>query len=312
MKITKVNKIFKLISLIIIIFSVVLNAGNIKPIPNNIDIQKQKAKLGEKLFNDKRLSLDNSISCASCHIINEGGDDNSVVATGIYGKQGNINTPTVLNSVFNFRQFWDGRAKSLNEQALGPIENPIEMASDFNILIKKLEKTEYKELFDEVFEDGITKENIVDSIAEHEKTLITPNSPFDKYLNGDENAITKEQKEGYELFKNKGCISCHNGINVGGNLYSKFGVMEDAKSINLGRYNLTKKEKDKYYFKVPSLRNIEHTAPYFHDGRTYSLHAAVKIMALYQVGRPISEKEIDSIVSFLKSLSGELLKERSK
>lgn len=303
-------KIFKLILLIIIIFSVVLNAENIKPIPNNVDVHKQKAKLGEKLFNDKRLSLDNSISCASCHILNEGGDDNSVVAIGIDGKQGDINTPTVLNSVFNFRQFWDGRAKSLKDQALGPIENPIEMASDFNVLIKKLENTEYKELFDEVFKDGITKENIVDAIAEHEKTLITPNSLFDRYLNGDENAITKKQKKGYELFKNKGCIACHNGVSVGGNLYSKFGIMEDAKSINLGRYNLTKKEKDKYYFKVSTLRNVEYTAPYFHDGRTYSLSAAVKIMALYQVGRPMSEEEISSIVSFLKSLSGELPKER--
>lgn len=256
--------------------------------------------------------MDNSISCASCHVLNEGGDDNSIVATGIDGKQGDINTPTVLNSVFNFRQFWDGRAKSLEEQALGPIENPIEMASDFDILVKKLKETEYKELFEKVFEDGITKKNIANAIAEHEKTLITPNSPFDKYLKGDETAITKEQKEGYELFKNKGCIACHNGVNVGGNLYSKFGVMEDAKITNLGRYNLTKKEKDKHYFKVPTLRNIEHTAPYFHDGRTYSLHAAVKIMALYQVGRPMSEKEVDLIVGFLKSLSGELSKKGSK
>lgn len=235
-----------------------------------------------------------------------------VFAVGIDGKVGDINTPTVLNAVFNFRQFWDGRAKTLHDQALGPIENPIEMGSDFKVLVNKLNNTEYKALFDEIFKDGITRKNIVNSIAEFEKTLITPNSPFDKYLKGDVNAITKEQKEGYELFKNKGCIACHNGVNVGGNLYSKFGVMQDALSGNFGRYNVTKKEKDKYYFKVPTLRNIEHTAPYFHDGRTYSLHDAVKMMALYQIGRPISDEQINKIVSFLNSLSGEFPKEGMK
>lgn len=308
-KIMKENAILKTIILLISIFSVNLCASNIQVIPSTIKVDKKKVKLGEKLFNDKRLSLDNSISCASCHILNEGGDDNTIFAIGINGKVGNINTPTVLNSTFNFRQFWDGRAKNLKEQALGPIENPIEMGSDFNILIKKLANTEYKELFGKIYKDGITKKNIADSIAEYEKTLITPNSPFDRYLKGEKNAITEKQKEGYELFKNKGCVACHNGVNIGGNLYSKFGVLYDAQSSNLGRYHITKKEKDKYYFKVPTLRNIEHTAPYFHDGRTFSLHDTVKIMALYQIGRPITDDEVDKIVSFLYSLSAPLFKE---
>lgn len=280
----------------------------ITPIPEKIDVYLKKANLGEKLFNDKMLSKDETISCASCHILNEGGDDNKSVSQGIDNKLGDINSPTVLNSVFNFRQFWNGRAKDLKEQALGPIENPIEMGNTFELLIPRLNNSPYKELFDEIYKDGITKDNIVDAIAEFEKTLITPNSDFDRYLKGDANSITKIQKEGYELFKDKGCISCHHGINIGGNLYSKFGVIIDIKTNNLGRYDITKKEKDKYYFKVPTLRNIEHTAPYFHDARTYSLHEAVKIMSLYQLGRPIKNDEINKIVEFLKSLSAPVLK----
>jgi len=182
------------------------------------------------------------------------------------------------------------------------------MGNDFNSLIKKLNLTEYRYLFEDIYQDGITKDNISDAIAEFEKTLITPNAPFDQYLKGDDKALSKEAKEGYELFKNKGCISCHHGVNVGGNMYNKFGVMVDIKTTNLGKYNVTKNEEDKYYFKVPSLRNIEHTAPYFHDARTSSLHEAVKIMSLFQLGRPISKDEISKIVEFLKSLSGELPK----
>ena len=286
-----------------------LNAGSISPIPEKIKYDKQKATLGAKLFNDKRLSKDNTISCATCHNLNEGGDDNLAVSKGINGKKGSINAPTVLNAVFNFRQFWDGRVATLKEQAAGPIEDPHEMGSSMEDIVKKLEKTEYKELFDKTYKTGITKNNLLDAIAEFEKTLITPNSAFDRYLKGQKSALKKNELEGFELFKSKGCISCHNGVNIGGNLYSKFGVMQDASSANLGRYNVTKKEKDKYYFKVPTLRNIDLTAPYFHDARTSSLKEAVKIMALYQLGRPISSDEVDKIVSFLKTLTAKVPKE---
>lgn len=180
------------------------------------------------------------------------------------------------------------------------------MAHNFYNLVKNLNNTEYKKDFEIIYDDGITKENIVDAIAEFEKTLITPDSRFDKFLKGDETALTEYEKEGYEIFKNKGCIACHHGINVGGNHYNKFGALSHIESTNLGRYNITKDEEDKYYFKVPTLRNVELTSPYFHDGREDSLKDAVETMALVQLGRPITNEEINKIVAFLKTLTGKL------
>ena len=269
-----------------------------------MDVDPKKVALGKDLFFDPILSQDGTVSCASCHIISEGGDDGLQFSVGIDGQLGNINAPTVLNAVFNFRQFWDGRAADLQEQAAGPIENPIEMGNTFEDLIETLNNTPYKDRFLKIYKEGITKNSITDAIAEYEKTLITPNSPFDRYLRGEKNALTQQQKEGYELFKLKGCIACHHGVNIGGNMYSKFGVFRDTKSSSLGRYNVTHKERDKYLFKVPTLRNIAQTAPYFHDGRTYSLKEAVLIMTQYQLGRKISDEEVDKIVAFLHSLSG--------
>lgn len=291
----------------ILIFVVIfLNASNITPIPDKIKFDYKKALLGKKLFFEKKLSINNTISCATCHDLKNGGDDGLKTSFGVEGRLGDVNAPTVLNSVFNFSQFWDGRAKDLKEQASGPIENPIEMAHNFDDLVKNLNDTEYKKDFEIIYDDGITKENIVDAIAEFEKTLITPNSRFDKFLKGDENAISQYEKEGYEIFKNKGCIACHHGVNVGGNHYNKFGAFSHIQSINLGRYNVTKDEEDKYYFKVPTLRNIELTAPYFHDGREEDLKDAVKTMAFVQLGRPITNEEINKIVAFLKTLTGDL------
>ncbi|MCW8839252.1 MAG: c-type cytochrome, partial [Thiovulaceae bacterium] len=239
----------------------------ITPLPLSIPVNKTKAELGKELFFDTILSLDNTVSCSSCHDLDNGGDDGLVSSIGIRGKKGDINAPTVYNSIYNFTQFWNGRAKDLKEQAKGPIENPLEMGNNFKNLIEVLKRTPYRKKFNYLYKDGITADNIADAIAEYEKTLITPNSPFDKYLNGDENAITKDQKDGYEVFKDMGCIACHHGINVGGNLYNKFGIIEAAKSKRKGRYEITNNEEDIYYFKVPSLRNIEKTAPYLDDGR---------------------------------------------
>lgn len=292
--------------LIFLITSNILFAKNIEVIPQTVEVNLKKALLGKKLFHDTRLSSNNSISCASCHDLFSGGDDNLVLPIGINGEVGTLNTPTVFNSVFNFRQFWDGRAKNLEEQALGPIENPIEMGHDFTKLVPQLEKTEYKDEFSKIYEDGITKINIANAIAEFEKTLITPNSRFDKFLKGDEKALTVSEKQGYSLFKDKGCITCHHGINLGGNQYNKFGTVIEADNKNLGRYNLTKNEDDKYYFKVPTLRNIELTSPYFHDGRYKDLEKAVYEMTLVQLGRPIKKEEILNIVAFLKTLTGEV------
>lgn len=299
-------KLHTFLALFVLVQTLLFAKEPIDPIPEHVQVNAQKAALGKALFFDTLLSKDGTVSCATCHMLKDGGDDNLPVSFGIKGQKGSVNAPTVYNAVFNFRQFWDGRAANLQEQAMGPVENPIEMGNSFTNLIATLKKTPYKKRFDALYKDGITKNNIADAIAEYEKTLITPDSPFDSYLRGDINALTQKQKEGYELFKAKGCISCHQGVNIGGNMYNKFGVFTDANSSNLGRYNVTHRERDKYYFKVPSLRNVERTAPYFHDGRTYSLKAAVYAMALYQLGRKITPQEVDKIVAFLHSLNGRI------
>jgi len=233
------------IALIINIFFInflYANDGLISPIPLKIDVDEKKVALGKALFFETRLSKDNTISCASCHNLKEGGDDNLRVSFGVGGKQGTRNAPTVYNAVFNFRQFWDGRAKDLADQAMGPIENPVEMAHSFQEIVPLLKKSQYKKQFNKIYSDGVTKKNIADAIAEYEKTLITPNAPFDRYLRGDIKALSKNTEDGYAIFKTKGCILCHQGINVGGNMYNKFGVFEEQKLTDLGRYNVTHKE----------------------------------------------------------------------
>jgi cytochrome c peroxidase len=293
---------------LILLYLTVVNGEPITPLPNIVQIDSKKVALGKALFFDPILSRDGTVSCASCHDLWDGGDDGKEVSTGVDGKKGKVNAPTVLNAVFNFRQFWDGRAKDLQEQAAGPIENPVEMDNNFEELVKTLKNSPYKEQFDAIYKEGITKESITDAIAEFEKTLITPNAPFDKYLRGDKDAISQAAKEGYALFKQKGCIACHHGRNVGGNMYNKFGIIYKVDDINLGRYNVTKNPADKYFFKVPSLRNVTKTAPYFHNGAISDLHEAVFFMAKHQVGRPITKEEVDKIVAFLHALEGELPK----
>jgi len=280
----------------------------ISPIPLKITTDNKKVALGSKLFFDTILSKDNTISCATCHRMDMGGADGLPMSFGINGQIGNINTPTVFNSTFNFVQFWDGRAKNLQEQAIGPIENPVEMGHNIDNIVEILKSTEYHKLFKAIYKDGVTKENITDAIAEFEKSLITPNSPFDNYLRGDNNAITQNQKDGYALFKSHGCISCHHGINIGGNLYAKFGVIGEVKSDSMGRFSVTKNPYDKYFFKVPTLRNIELTSPYLHNGQIEKLEDVVKFMSHFQLGKTLTENEVLKITDFLKSLTGELPK----
>ncbi len=278
----------------------------IVPIPQKVEYHQQKASLGKKLFFDVRLSRDNTISCASCHFLMEGGDDNVAVSKGIGGKEGIRNSPTVFNTRYNSVQFWDGRAKDLADQVEGPIHNPVEMGSNYAEIISKLNlDKDYVREFLLLYEDGITKESIADAISEFEKSLVTPNSRFDKFLRGDEKALSKDELDGYILFKEYGCISCHNGINIGANLMQKIGVVESFDTIDFGKYNHTKKEEDKFYFKVPSLRNIELTAPYLHDGRMKTLKDTVVKMVIHQVGYPLEDEEIEKIVSFLKTLTGD-------
>jgi cytochrome c peroxidase len=283
----------------------IINANElITPIPQSIKFDIDKAKLGKKLFYETKLSRNNTISCSSCHILELGGDDNLRVSFGIDGKQGVRNSPTVFNSRFNAYQFWDASAKTLKEQARGPIHNPVEMDSNFTEIILKLKKDDYyKHEFYKIY-GNITKDNILDSIIEFENTLITPNSKFDKFLRGNKNILSKSEKNGFKYFKEYGCISCHNGINIGGNLIQRIGVMFNYKTNDLGRYNVTHDKNDKYYFKVPSLRNVSKTSPYFHDGRIKTLYDAVSTMAKYQIGFDISDNEINDIISFLKTLDG--------
>ena len=290
-----------------ICLNTILFSGPIKPIPNKIKVDANKVQLGKKLFFDPILSKDGTVSCATCHDLQNGGDDGLKFSFGIGGQEGNINAPTVYNAVFNFRQFWDGRAKDLKEQVIGPIENPVEMGHSMAAAVEVLKKSStYLQNFNDLYSDGITQNNIADAIAEFEKALITPDSPFDRYLKGDKKAISQKAEEGYHLFELKGCILCHHGVNVGGNFYNKFGIYEDVNSSNLGRYNITKREEDKYVFKVPSLRNVALTAPYMHDGRINTLKDAVEFMTRHQLGRHMEAGETDAIVEFLKSLTGEI------
>jgi len=290
-----------------------LNLEPIRPIPSNLYLNARKVQLGHTLFHDPRLSHDNTISCASCHNLIKGGVDGQPTSTGINGATGPINAPTVFNSGFNFRQFWDGRAKNLEEQAAGPIHNPIEMGSNWREVIMKLEQDSYYiEQFNLLYLDGLNSHTIQDAIATFERALYTPNSRFDRYLSGDKNALTEKEILGYQRFKAYGCISCHQGMNIGGNMFQHFGVMgnyfEDRGNItqvDLGRYNVTNDPADKFVFKVPSLRNIALTAPYFHDGSAKTLPEAVRVMGRYQLGRMLSDEDIELLVAFLKTLTGE-------
>lgn len=286
----------------------------IEPIPMQVSLNMGKVVLGKQLFHDPKLSSTNNISCASCHDLTMGGTDRKALSIGINGEIGTINSPTVLNNSFHFKQFWDGRASSLEEQIEGPIHAPNEMGSSWPEIVEKLKQSpEYVSAFDKLYEKDISADHIKDAIATFERSLYTPNSRFDQFLRGDTTALTKEEKEGYRRFKGYGCVACHQGVLLGGNMYQKFGVFGDyikergnETKADLGRYNVTGKEEDRYMFKVPSLRNISLTAPYFHDGSAKTLDEAVKVMVHYQLGRDAEQKDTDLIIQFLKTLNGEI------
>lgn len=286
----------------------------INPLPTEVKLDTKKVALGERLYNDKRLSRDNSISCANCHDLAKGGVDGLQFSIGIGGAKSLVNTPTVFNSTFNFRQFWDGRAASLEEQVAGPVHNPKQMGSNWAEVLSKLAKD--ATLVDQMkqsYPDGLQTKNIQDAIAVFERSLTTPNARFDKYQRGDKSALSSDELRGYQLFKSNGCVACHQGVNVGGNMFQTIGVMGDyfknrgnVTAADLGRYNVTKNEADKHLFKVPSLRNVALTAPYFHDGSAKTLDDAVDVMFKYQLGRPASAQDKELIVKFLHTLTGEL------
>jgi len=285
----------------------------LRPLPELPPLRPERVALGARLFADTRLSADYSVACISCHRFDLGGADGLPVSVGILGREGGINAPSVFNSSLNFVQFWDGRALTLQEQAAGPIHNPLEMGASWSLVIERLGADEtMREAFRLAYPDGLTAANIADAIASFEQSLLTPDSPFDRYLRGDEAALDELARTGYQRFRDFGCISCHQGVLLGGNMFQKFGVLGDyfadrtPTEADLGRYNVTGREEDRHVFKVPGLRNVALTAPYFHDGSAPTLEMAVAIMGRYQLGRDLAAEDVKAIVAFLNSLTGRI------
>lgn len=277
------------------------------------DIDKEKYRdlinLGEKLYFEKRLSINNQMSCNTCHRVDKFGVDNEATSPGHEGKRGDRNSPTTFNSSLHLAQFWDGRAKDVEEQALGPILNPVEMGmKSEKEVVDKIKNTKgYLEAFKIAFpeqKDALTYKNIGVAIGAYEKTLITP-SRFDKFLNGDLNALNMQEKRGLKKFMHKGCISCHSGPLLGGNDYQLLGAVNEYETHDLGRYNVTKNEDDKKVFKVPSLRNIMKTGPYFHDGSVKTIDEAIKLMAYHQLDENVGPGFIEDVKAFFNSLTTE-------
>lgn len=285
----------------------------IQPILPPIGLDQDKVALGETLFNEAKLSANNTISCAHCHNLKTVGMDGLPHSFGLHGKASLVNTPTVFNTALNSAQFWDGRAQTLEDQIDGPILSKREMGSSWSQVVMKLKAEPYYiSAFNKSYPDGISKHNIKNALATFERSLITINAPFDRYLRGDTNAISLNAKAGYALFKDYGCVACHQGRNVGGNLFQVFGVMADYSAdrghvtkADMGRYNVTGRDEDKHVFLVPSLRLVTLTAPYFHDGSADKLHDAIRVMAKYQLGRDIPDKDEELIIEFLSTLVGE-------
>ena len=290
-------------------------AEPVRPIGKEVNVDEAKAALGFALFHDPRLSVDNTVSCATCHALETAGVDNHQYSHGVNDQLGGVNAPTVYNAVYNFVQFWDGRAKTLADQAAGPPLNPVEMAStSFDEIIAKLDADKaFRKEFLAVYPDGITEANITNAIEEFERTLITPDSRFDKWLRGDDSAITADELAGYELFKKYDCATCHVGPNLGGQSYELMGLRRHYfadRGLELthednGRFKETQLERDRHRFKVPGLRNVEHTWPYYHDGTRETLEDAVRDMGTYQSGVDLTDTEVAQITSFLKTLTGE-------
>jgi cytochrome c peroxidase len=297
-----------------------LKAEDIKPLPKSAPIIKdnpatsEKIELGKMLYFDPRLSSSGLISCNTCHNLSISGDDNLPTSLGHGWAKGPRNAPTVFNAVFNVAQFWDGRAKDLKDQAKGPIQAAVEMNSTPDLAVSTLKSMpEYIKLFEQAFpgqSDPLSFDNIAKAIEAFEAMLLTPSSKLDQYLEGKKDALNETEKQGLRLFTEKGCVSCHGGVNLGGNSYHPFGVAEKPGAEVLppedkGRYAVTKTASDEYVFRASPLRNIAVTAPYFHSGQVWGLEQAVKIMGDSQLGEQITDKEAAIITEFLKTATGE-------
>jgi len=274
--------------------------------PGSENDTPERIALGEKLYFDKRLSINNTQSCNSCHNIEgqAGGVDNQPTSAGALGQLGGRNSPTVLNAGFHTAQFWDGRAKDLQAQEKGPILAAGEMAMPNSAaVITKLKNTgEYEKLFKEAFSDGMTYPNLGEAIAAFERTLITRDR-FEDFVKGDVSALSQQEQAGLQTFIASGCAGCHNGATFGGKTFMKVGIVNPYPTNDLGRYNVTKNESDRYVFKVPSLKNVALTAPYFHDGKVASLEEAIEKMAYHQLGVEMPKQDVKNIAAFLNSLT---------
>ncbi|UZE10845.1 cytochrome-c peroxidase [Pseudomonas sp. B21-053] len=285
----------------------------LKPLPAVPQQNPLRVELGRQLFNEPRLSVNNSLSCADCHRLASGGADNKPFSIGFNGQPVAINTPSVFNASLNFRQFWNGRADTLETQVHDVVQSPSEMGSNWEHVVQTLSAdATYKAAFAKAYADGVSMNNVQNALASYERTLISGNSRFDQYLLGNTDILTLDEKYGYQRFKDYGCITCHQGVNIGGNMFQKFGVMGDYFKVrgnptetDLGRYLVTKDEEDRNVFKVPSLRNVAVTAPYFHDASAKTLEEAVDVMFKFQLGRVPSDDDQHLIILFLKTLTGE-------
>jgi cytochrome c peroxidase len=289
-----------------------------KPLPTQFDskdnpITKEKVALGRQLYFEKRMSKNQDRSCNSCHLLSKYGVDNEPTSEGHKKQRGDRNSPTVFNAGGHFVQFWDGRAATLEDQAKGPVLNPVEMAMPDGPGVEKVIKSipGYAPMFKAAFPgeaNPITYDNIAKAIGAFERTLVLP-SRFDQFLRGDEKALTDAEKKGLETYVATGCTACHLGEGIGGGMYQKLGLVKPVLGLkDEGRSKITKSEADKYFFKVPGLRNVAMTAPYLHDGSKKTLEETVTFMGEYQLGKQLKKEEVDSIATFLKSLTGELPK----
>ncbi len=287
--------------------------GLFQPLPEVAEnaenpVTKEKTDLGRMLYYDERLSMNRSVSCNTCHALDDFGDDGLALAKGIHDHIAPRSSPTVYNSAIQVAQFWDGRAKDVEEQALGPVLAGGEMGMpDADYVVKVLKTIPgYVDAFKKAFpgdEDPVTFVNMGKAIGAFERLLQTP-APWDDFLKGDDSALTNKQKHGLNVFLTTGCATCHNGMGVGGHMFQKRGLVKEWPTEDLGRYSVTKNEAEKYFFKVPILRNVVETGPYLHDGSAETIEEVVSQMAEYQLGRELSDEDVDAIVDFLGALTG--------
>ncbi len=274
-------------------------------------IDPEKIELGKKLFQEPLFSKSLSASCASCHQLNNAGVDNLPQYIGMEKKPGQVNTPSVFNASLNFLQFWDGRAQSIEDVINDHVKDETILANTWPTIVQEISQNSiYAADFKKIYPSGVTQDNIINALNVYIDNLVTPNSNFDRFLKGDKSALSNEAQKGYRLFRKYGCITCHQGANLGGNLHQKLGIYKDyfadkapLKKADYGYYNVTGKEDDKFVFKVPSLRNISRTGPYLHDGSVKTLPEMIHIMGIYQVGQPLRNDEVHAIAQFLQTFS---------